>query len=384
MTGGTLKKQVRHLWQSISKYLPMLFPLGLAAGLAWIGVLLLSLDVYGFESRFRDFHEALTKQMTSDDGWESASWRLAIEFVSNEPVIVVLWIGAAVSLLVGFAIGIIRREQSELNPIKSGKVISWSAALVSLALASSLIAPSLLVTQLVNSNVLSAERVLKGVIRDQDDIIEDLSDDAELKSTQSLVAFNNLYGAMNKKNSAKLECLRSPNSRTYFSSDSFLIESGFYNNCTLAEFLERKWDLIDEPNLQAALDKASADSASSQKALETANGEMLELESQRSEINSQLRSLDRAEDRMNSALFLSALVFLLSTLSFLAFSFSREVSATVVGEAKRMGRISRKLAQKIQKESRSSRCPHCAERVKQEAKICRHCQSAISGITKKQ
>ena len=359
-------------------------PLMLAAGLGWIGSILLSLDVYGFESRFRDFHEALTKQMTSDDGWENASWRLTIEFISNEPVIVVLWIGTAVALLVGVAIGILRRDLGEINKVKSGKVISLSAVLVSFSLASSLIAPSLFVSQLLNSNVLSAERVLKGVIRDQDERIEELSDDAELKSTQSLVAFNNLYGAMNKKNSAKLECLRSPNSRTYFSSDSFLIDSGFYNNCSLSEFLERKWALIDEPKLQAALDKASAESASSQKALEAANAEMLDLESQRSEINSQLRFLDRSEDRLNSALLISAIIFLLSTLSFLVLSFYREVSGTILVEAKRLGRVSQTLAKKIQRDSRSPRCPHCAERIKKEAKICRHCQSTISGITKKQ
>jgi hypothetical protein len=111
---------------------------------------------------------------------------------------------------------------------------------------------------------------------------------------------------------------------------------------------------------------------------------MLDLESQRSEINSQLRFLDRSEDRLSSALLISAIIFLLSTLSFLALSFYREVSGTILVEAKRVGRFSQTLATKIQRDSRSRRCPHCAERIKKEAKICRHCQSTISGITKKQ
>lgn len=379
-----MKKYLKAFWSQITSRLEILIPLLAGIILAWASWLLIAFDGYGFSSRFEQFQTLLTEAMTQHRAWGNQAWELLLNFVVGEFVVAALWSVAALLFVAAAVLGLFRgikkapKKLSQISLKKSLRVASTISFLTSLVLTTSIFSIGFLFFDRLESAVYQADRDLKRSIREQDDAVEQLSAEALEKSTASLSAMNAWLEGLNEKTSAELECLTSPNSTTYYSSSFFYVESGFYNTCSLADFLEKRWELVEEPRLQKDMDNAQAQADESQKALDAAQTLQSQLQSRKSALNSQTRFLEKLTDSISEMFSTGLMVLFFSALALVLLSLPKASFEYLAIPVRQLTKVLKSANPNLKIQPRNKTCPNCAEKIKRQALICRHCGSQVS------
>jgi hypothetical protein len=379
-----MKKYLDAIGGQIRKNFPILIPYVSGIILAWVGWLVLHLEASGIDSRLKDFQLALVDIMSEDRSWNSDSWSLLSSFVFAEPAILAIWLVAVLMLLSSAIVGVVRRlrraskEDDRVDFRKSASAFLAFASYTSFAMVAVFFSIGLLLLEKVDKTIAVSDRDVKSSMRVQDGKIDDLVTEVSENSTANFSALNEYLEVVNARTKARLECLKSPSSRTYYySSRASWVSSGFYDNCSLAEYLERRWDLIDKRRLEVALATSRTNLARSQNQLAEAESLQDTLRSRKAAIDAQGRFIDRSIGSSNEFLLWSFVALLLSISGLVLLKYSTHLlrfASLAKGPALRVWKAGNA---RIKREPRNIRCPNCAEKIRREARMCRHCGSTV-------
>lgn len=174
--------------------------------------------------------------------------------------------------------------------------------------------------------------------------------EAQTKRTQHLIV----------KMRAEMACRGSSSARTYYEGNGYAVEAGYYNSCRLAEFLERT-DYMTKEDDSSATYVMNAASRATENALQALNA-----------YKENAKAVSALSQGIRIAQMLLGGFVLVSIAGPLLLGTSRRVvtkaslagirQAAIAGQALLAGR----------------KCPKCAERIKAEALVCKHCGSNLS------
>ena len=384
-----MKRKVSSVAGRLKRNLPFLIPFVAGIVLAWVGWLLINLEVYGFDSRSKDFQLGLLELMSDDRSWNNDSWALLSSFVFNEYAVLAVWALALVMFLISAVIGTVRALKNtspgaaESSAKKSATAFFSIATYTSFVMVAVFASIPLLVLDNFGDTVSRADREIKSASREQDSLVEELAEEVTANRTASLSAFSDWLEGRTAVTRAAIDCITSPNSRSYYSSPNSWVDSGFYNNCSLSEYLERRWDLIDEPNLERKREAAEQVLALSQRRLNQAELTQAKMQSDKTAVVSQSRFIDRTVATANEILLWSFIVLLFSSLGLALLRYSGQLVGFATRAKDPLVGTLKAGASRLKWESRSRTCPNCAERIKREARVCRHCGGRVDPLKTK-
>lgn len=340
----------------VSRYSPWLLPIA-AVPLAWISFWILS-------SPNQRWHEGLDKLSmllagTSDKtSWTWALWRFAWNL---NPVASVLLIISAALALAGLGIlftKVINLTKASLNEHEKylGRVFWRTSAPLSIVLICLVLGPSSASNQVVSDLKGSLSKAVKiqSVKTDQanSEHLQAFTDKLEIGAKQ--------LRYLGYEISASASCSESKSARTYVSDTQFLAGSGYFNSCDLAEYLNKY--LLPE------IDRRDANATDSVDNLLTKAELKMAVLGRYERVLSEVISLNKSLKSINELLLLASTLFLAGYL----------LSLVIKRAKRRISVDNLKAALKGALLNRTSKtCPKCAEKIKAQAVVCKHCGSSF-------
>lgn len=328
---------------------------------AWVGTLTLVISADQLRPTLKAFAERIGGQAWKLTFEQTGYYGFLIEFVGENALgFVMLTLASLVALTAFLSIALARAVKNRRTRVNVFSGVSLHGSFRFVA-ALSAFAFALAIGPLAGSYQASSQLQdgFANAVKAQSDISA-LADTEEAQAlTESLAAGAKELELLAESTRVEFACDKSSSAKSYYSGFAGFFAAGYYRSCGLAKFYALVSDDVSDRSEKAksAYEWKSMDADSARVKLEN--------------FNSNFKAVAQTKEAIGNAsqVFLWAgLAGLLLFLAVIGFRFAKAGTALVAFRSKILVAA---------KSSRRKKCPKCAETIKADAIVCKHCRSDL-------